>query len=357
MILTDLLFGKTPVTLIHYVANRCNARCPHCFIQFEDPRFKETFSLEEIRKTAAKMPSTLRNVNLTGGEPFLRNDLFEVAAAYLDRPSIQSLFITTNGFYTDRTLEFLKKIAAAYPQKQVLFGISMDDFATAHDNARGVPGLFERALATYRLVNSHASQFRATALFTLTPENMAQSQAILTHLVEEHGVRSLSCNFLRLKSMSPETHTAYREAYRKVREFLDDGVKTGRLGHEGGGFLGRVWDVKNRIARREIERTDAENRYLTPCRAATLFGVIYPNGDVYPCELLEKPLGNLRQFDYDLGALWKEAPADKARTFIRDTNCFCTFECAWSVNILASPSYWGELCRGALFGGPKKTNV
>ena len=47
-----------------------------------------------------------------------------------------------------------------------------------------------------------------------------------------------------------------------------------------------------------------EKGYQVPCYAANLSGVIYAGGDVYPCEILEEPLGNLRDADYDFRKIW-----------------------------------------------------
>ena len=54
----------------------------------------------------------------------------------------------------------------------------------------------------------------------------------------------------------------------------------------------------------------------------------------------EKLLGNIKDFGYDFAALWKASVAKDARKFIIDTNCHCSFECAWSQNIFAEPRNW-----------------
>ena len=70
-VLNNIYFKKkTPVSLIHFLTNRCNARCSFCFIDFESPEtFKGELSLNEIDKMTRNMGNTLLNVNFTGGEP------------------------------------------------------------------------------------------------------------------------------------------------------------------------------------------------------------------------------------------------------------------------------------------------
>ena len=62
------------------------------------------------------------------------------------------------------------------------------------------------------------------------------------------------------------------------------------------------------------------------------------NGDTYPCELLtDRRLGNVRDVGYDFKKIWFSKEADEARAFIRDSKCFCTYECFLTVNILFNP--------------------
>ena len=64
---------KSPISLIHFLTNRCNARCSFCFIDFDNPNsFKNELTLDEIDKLTKNLGNTLLNVNFTGGEPFAR---------------------------------------------------------------------------------------------------------------------------------------------------------------------------------------------------------------------------------------------------------------------------------------------
>ena len=72
-VINNLYFNKKePISLVHFITNRCNARCSFCFIDFNNPNtFKGELSLDEINKLTKNLGKSLSNVNLTDGEPFV----------------------------------------------------------------------------------------------------------------------------------------------------------------------------------------------------------------------------------------------------------------------------------------------
>jgi len=74
---------------------------------------------------------------------------------------------------------------------------------------------------------------------------------------------------------------------------------------------------------------------------------MYPEGDVYPCELLddEHKIGNIRDFDLDFKKLWLSKKAKDEVNFIRKTKCFCTHECFNSVNIMFNPKFYPRIIK------------
>ena len=87
-----LIKKKTPVSLIHFLTNRCNARCSFCFIDFDNPKtFAGELTLKEIEKLTSNMGDTLLNVNFTGGEPFARKDIVDIAKIYIKNTTILKL--------------------------------------------------------------------------------------------------------------------------------------------------------------------------------------------------------------------------------------------------------------------------
>ena len=64
------LFRSEPISVVHFLTNRCNARCSFCFIDFENPKtFKNELELHEIDQLTKSFGNSLLNVNFTGGEP------------------------------------------------------------------------------------------------------------------------------------------------------------------------------------------------------------------------------------------------------------------------------------------------
>ena len=113
---------KTPISLIHFLTNRCNARCSFCFIDFEDPKtFKGELSLNEIDRMTKNMGETLLNVNFTGGEPFARKDIIDIAKLYIKNTTIQSIYITTNGSLPERVRNFAEEIYKYNPETELNF--------------------------------------------------------------------------------------------------------------------------------------------------------------------------------------------------------------------------------------------
>jgi|TARA_B110000483_G_C17750558_1_gene372141 molybdenum cofactor biosynthesis enzyme MoaA len=106
-----LLDRKEPVSLVHFVTNRCNARRSFFSIDFDDPKtFTHELTLDEIDLLTKNLGNSLLNVNLTNGEPFARKDLVDIAKKYLTNTTIQSIYVTTNESLPDIVKNFAEEI-------------------------------------------------------------------------------------------------------------------------------------------------------------------------------------------------------------------------------------------------------
>ena len=89
------------------------------------------------------------------------------------------------------------------------------------------------------------------------------------------------------------------------------------------------------------------NKYQSPCFSGNLSGVMYPEGQVYPCEILDSShmIGNIRDYNLNFKKLWFSRKAKEEVNFIRKTKCFCTHECFNQVNILFNPKYYPKVIK------------
>jgi len=307
-------------------------------------------TLEEIEKITRQMPSSLMNVNFTGGEPFLRSDIPDIANAYFTNSSVQSVFITSNGYFTERIKNFCSAILGKFPGKEIFIALSIDDFPENHDRIRKVKGLFANCMDTFAMLKQLRLNVRPSVSITVSQENYQQVEQLYELLLSQHHVDAVQLIMVRSEGIY-KLDESYRQpllqAYSGLSKRIDEDYKNGRLkGFDRHSIRGKILNRKNEISRNILNQYLQSPRYMHPCRAAALFGVITATGEVFPCEVLNKPLGNLRDYDYDLKRLWKSKAAMETRTFISGTNCHCEYECAMSVNILSNPKYLPSVASG-----------
>ena len=108
------------------VTYRCNAHCTMCSRYMAPSRPEEEISIETIKK----LPP-MYFTNITGGEPFIRDDLEEIVEE-LGKLS-DRIVISTNGFFTDRIL----KLTERFPK--VGIRISIEGLEETNNEIRGLP--------------------------------------------------------------------------------------------------------------------------------------------------------------------------------------------------------------------------
>lgn len=336
---------RAPVSVIHFVTRCCPARCRHCFIDFDDPTaFRNELTLEEIGRLTKTFGGRLFNVNLTGGEPFVRNDLYEILECYVRNAGVESVYITSNGAFPETMQRLAERFLRAEGRSRLVISVSIDDLEKEHDANRHCSGLFAKALASVRLLQTmNGPRFGVNVGVTVTPWNRERVLPLYDYLVRE-GVHSITTTLYRETGAAPlidavemkRVVAAYAALSGRIHSDRRDGMTTGFSDH----FTGMILDAKNTVVNRLLPKIAHANVFVSRCPSASLFGVIYPNGDVYPCELLPRwHLGNLKDFAMDFMKLWTSEKAATCRRFIVKSRCHCTFECAWTINILSHARY------------------
>ena len=113
-----------PLMLNFLVTDRCTLRCRHCF-NWKARKGGPELSLEEIEKISHHWGPIVYLI-LAGGEPFIREDLSEIATTFYRNNGVREVVILTDGQLTEKAVATTKKILAQCPDLYLTVGISFD---------------------------------------------------------------------------------------------------------------------------------------------------------------------------------------------------------------------------------------
>ena len=174
---------------------KCNAHCEHCGSRCGDVFNKSELSTQEFKdvlKSIADAPGYCANkimLNVTGGEPLVRKDLFEIIE-YADQLGFP-WGITTNGILVDE--EVVKNMERCHMYS---ISISLDGLKETHESFRQVPGSFDKIMhGLDLLVKSKIPFVQVTTC--VSPKNIDELEGIY-QLLQEHKI-----NKWRIVSVDP----------------------------------------------------------------------------------------------------------------------------------------------------------
>ena len=306
-----------PPFLILFVNSRCNMRCGHCFY-WRQLNHANDLSLQEMYRLSDEL-GTVENLNLSGGEPFLHDNLADICRKFVRDNQTREIYIPTNGYYTQRTIEQLRQLLGEPSLRLVAVELSLDGLSEYHDAFRGVAGAFEHAMATYRALAELAktdSRLVIHAISTASADNMDQVRQLSSYLYEHcPSMAHHNLAIIRGDRRSDSLAGPVLEEYSRLWQYIRRLWAAREVGRHGGIVEPMLHWAKVRAA--------SQRRQVVPCRAGALTGVVYANGDVSLCEQHE-PIGNLRQSSF--AAIWRSHAARSLRKSIRAGQCHCTNE-------------------------------
>lgn len=349
-----IVWKRRPIQLTFFVTRKCNARCPWCFyLQGRDPPGDgDVLSLDEIQEVSRSLGRLLW-VALSGGEVFLRDDIVEIAATFHDRNRPRILLFPTNGLLPDAIADRTERILRRCPKSIVVVKLSLDGLNGDHDELRRAPGGFDKALQTYRSLGKLRARYANLELGINTvflSENQDRMDEIIDFVADldirgTHTISMIRGNLVEDRYKSVDV-TKYRRAVARLERDLKEGVSNIH------NFMGaRVKAAQDILQRRLIHRTLQADRRVIPCYAGRLNVVLTETGEVHPCEVLGRSLGNVRDHGYDLRCLLRSAPARAALGPIAAGDCHCTHECNFIMNILFNPALYPALVKDYLGAG------
>ena len=281
------------------VTHRCNARCVMCNIwKGETP---DRLTPEHM----GKLPSGLRTINLSGGEPFLRDDLVEfVRHAHAQCPDA-IITISTNAFLPDRIAEKLPELRRIDPD--IRLAVSLDGLAAAHDRIRGAAGAYDRARG---LIDRLADEgYRGLRLsMTLSRENLdqltdvaklADGLGLELGIVAAHGAGThlgIETDDVAIETVPAWLAGAFEKVIApRLRSWRPKNWLRAHFAWGTYHYLsGRPWEIR--------------------CGAGRDMFFLQADGEVYSCSVRGQAMGNI--IDEEFPEIWTGPRAQKAVDFI-----------------------------------------
>jgi heme d1 biosynthesis radical SAM protein NirJ len=217
--------ASRPPVVIWNLLRRCNLTCKHCYATSADSVFRDELDTAEAFKVIDDLHEAgVRVLILSGGEPLLRDDIFELSEYAREKGFFVAL--STNGTLIDE--RNIDQITAA---KYDYVGISIDGLEAVHDDWRQLKGSFAASMHAIDLCRQHG--IRVGLRTTLTQNNYPQLPALLT-LMREHDVQKFYLSHLNYSGRGKRSrkadahHQMTRDAMYQLFEQAWDDVQNGR---------------------------------------------------------------------------------------------------------------------------------
>lgn len=281
----------------------CNLRCVHCRAEAAERRTGEltpkqsTALLDDVASFARPV------IVLSGGEPLMRKDIFEIAR-YGTRLGLR-VVLATNG--TILTREMARELKESGVQR-VSVSIDGSDAAT-HDAFRGVPGAFDAAMNGIALCREAGLPIQVNA--TIARHNIDQLGGLL-ELATSVGACAL--HFFMLVPTGCGKHIADSEMiqaseYERALLWLCEASKTSSVNLKAtcAPHYHRVIRQKAKSEDRDVLGSPGGFEAMTRgCLAGSAVCFVSSTGEVYPCGYLPLSAGNVLQSP--LSGIWRESP-------------------------------------------------
>ena len=282
------------------VTYRCNAKCSMCN-RYKVPSLPE----EEITVETIKNLPEMYFTNITGGEPFIREDLKDIVRELYKKS--ERIVISTNGFFTERIVDLCKE----FPQ--VGIRISIEGLEQTNNEIRGLEDGFNKGYTTLKTLVEMGMKdvgFGMTVQDKNAPD-LVSLYDISNEMGMEFATASLHNSFYFVESNNLiQDRLMVAENFEKlINKMLDsNSPKKWFRAYFNHGLINYIFSQKR----------------LLPCDMSFDTFFIDPYGDVMPCNGTKEKevMGNLNSQTWD--DLWNSEQAENVRQKVRkcDRNCW-----------------------------------
>lgn len=298
--------GSESLRLVFWeLTARCNLTCKHCRAEAQADFAEGELSTDEILAVARDIRDCADPIMiLTGGEPLVRDDFYDIASACSDM--FTRVALATNGTLVDDATA--TRIAGCGIQRA---SVSLDgSTAGTHDAFRGLPGSFDDALRGMDALQRAGIPVQVNV--TVAKHNLGEIEDILT-LAMEHGADAFHVFVLVPVGCGVEISEDVRlspvEMESVLRWLFDKFLELRGRVHIKATCAPQYYRIMREVSReRGIEiqgQSHGMHAMTRGCLAGSAVCFISRTGDVQPCGYLPVRVGNVREQPF--GEIWQDA--------------------------------------------------
>jgi MoaA/NifB/PqqE/SkfB family radical SAM enzyme len=299
----------------------------------------DDLSFEELVALSDEL-GPIENLNLSGGEPFLRKEFGAICRQFIQRNGVKEIYVPTNAYFAERTIDAIRDVLKEPSLR--LFGveISLDGMPKFHDEFRKTKNSFRKAMETYDALaklQEEDNRLQIHAISTATAGNMNEIKQLTTYLFDRcPKMMHHNLAIIRGDRKNPTLEGPALQEYKDLYQYLR-----------------RLWsDREERRSGSTVEpmlqwaklKGAEQKRQFVPCRAGVLSAVVHANGDIGVCEQ-RPPIGNLRRNTFK--EIWQSTHATEIRGSISHKECYCTNEIFMWPSIVFQPVQLAKSMIGA----------
>ncbi len=317
---TNISTISLPYMLNFAMTYECNSRCKTCNI-WQIHRKKEELTIDEIRKFAEKN-NFFRWVRLTGGEPWLRDYILEIAKAFKDNS--KDLYVMTMAVNSlvnkEKVINGIKSILDLGIPK-VSITISLDGYRELHDNIRGIPGNYNRAIAIFKELTELRKQYpNLYHVFGYTMSSYNEGQFEKTYQGVKQDIPEIKYNDFHINMAHSSSNYYFNPEMKDLKpsKIYPQEIKQILKSREF--ELSMIHTIEDIYLKKSIEYHETG---VTPMDCKSLNASIFldPYGFLYPCTMWYRQLTNVRNIDYDIRNMWNTDETEAYRKEIKAKKC------------------------------------
>jgi len=324
-----------PITLTFSVTGVCQSDCKTCYIgrEFRKAPSKTKaleLTLDEIEEFFKSL-GYVYFLNISGGEPYLRDDLTEIVALAMKYLRPKVIHIPTNAFLSEKiervTRDILSLMNKYNHNVPLTVKPSVDGVGDKHDDIRGLKGNFSKLVETIKRLktveadhsNFHLELGTVVSNFNINDlneiEDWVHKQGVQSYRNEIAEQREEFFNIGEKITPSSEVYDRLMQNFK--RKIVENMRHKRTLAKVTESLRLAYYDLAAKILQ--------EKRQVIPCYAGISNIHLNYNGDVWPCCVLghANSMGNVRDFEYDYDVLYQSERAKEVRRYIREGRCHC----------------------------------